>query len=347
MAWTIQVHPFLGVTTLNLVKTVISLQTCLPGVNLGQSRDACSVWAWLQCTECTVPYTHCFLSFVERFSQLTKLNMFIFDKWLDSSFSHRLSCTFSQLPHTLTIFQLFFMEDFSSWTDWTLALSGVDIGRKENLLSPFPPWHVAASVSGLYQNCICLFCHVTSLSLLRPRSLQPEHCVVFTKPTEVWLAPDLVHFHEIKKEQQDKVCKGHRLDNSSICYSTCLEVVLYNETHTNLQCFSNAFNLIRLNYVSFFSGGQHGNVQPFSDEDASIETLSHCSSFSDATSVADEGRFAYLGMHVFVSHKIQSLLELEHTLALLSVGVHLCATRMIIKQECTRCPAYLLVWILL
>ncbi|KAA8580070.1 hypothetical protein FQN60_005605 [Etheostoma spectabile] len=36
-------------------------------------------------------------------------------------------------------------------------------------------------------------------------------------------------------------------------------------------------------------GGQHGNVQPFSDEDASIETLSHCSSFSDTASVADEG----------------------------------------------------------
>ncbi|CAG5927667.1 unnamed protein product [Menidia menidia] len=35
--------------------------------------------------------------------------------------------------------------------------------------------------------------------------------------------------------------------------------------------------------------GQHGAVQPFSDEDASIETLSHCSSFSDAASVADEG----------------------------------------------------------
>ncbi|KAF0029635.1 hypothetical protein F2P81_018740 [Scophthalmus maximus] len=36
-------------------------------------------------------------------------------------------------------------------------------------------------------------------------------------------------------------------------------------------------------------GGQHGNVQPFSDEDASIETLSHCSSFSDTASVADDG----------------------------------------------------------
>nr|XP_029522047.1 interferon-related developmental regulator 1-like isoform X2 [Oncorhynchus nerka] len=35
--------------------------------------------------------------------------------------------------------------------------------------------------------------------------------------------------------------------------------------------------------------GPHGAVQPFSDEDASIETLSHCSSFSDAMRVADEG----------------------------------------------------------
>ncbi|XP_076851280.1 interferon-related developmental regulator 1 [Brachyhypopomus gauderio] len=35
-------------------------------------------------------------------------------------------------------------------------------------------------------------------------------------------------------------------------------------------------------------GGQHRSVQPFSDEDASIETLSHCSSLSDATSVAEE-----------------------------------------------------------
>lgn len=33
-------------------------------------------------------------------------------------------------------------------------------------------------------------------------------------------------------------------------------------------------------------------MQPFSDEDASIESLSHCSSFSDAISVADEGNFA-------------------------------------------------------
>ncbi|XP_030626210.1 interferon-related developmental regulator 1 isoform X2 [Chanos chanos] len=36
-------------------------------------------------------------------------------------------------------------------------------------------------------------------------------------------------------------------------------------------------------------GGQHSVVQPFSDEDASIETLSHCSSLSDSTSTAEEG----------------------------------------------------------
>lgn len=33
-------------------------------------------------------------------------------------------------------------------------------------------------------------------------------------------------------------------------------------------------------------------MQPFSDEDASIDSLSHCSSFSDAISVADEGNVA-------------------------------------------------------
>ncbi|KAM6985807.1 interferon-related developmental regulator 1 isoform 2-T2 [Aplochiton taeniatus] len=36
-------------------------------------------------------------------------------------------------------------------------------------------------------------------------------------------------------------------------------------------------------------GGQHGALQPFSDEDVSIETLSLCSSFSDTVSVAEEG----------------------------------------------------------
>ncbi|KAI2665542.1 Interferon-related developmental regulator 1 [Labeo rohita] len=40
--------------------------------------------------------------------------------------------------------------------------------------------------------------------------------------------------------------------------------------------------------VSVCAGGQQGNVQPFSDEDASIETLSHCSSLSERTSAAEE-----------------------------------------------------------
>uniref|UniRef100_A0A8C1PAT0 Interferon-related developmental regulator 1 n=1 Tax=Cyprinus carpio TaxID=7962 RepID=A0A8C1PAT0_CYPCA len=34
--------------------------------------------------------------------------------------------------------------------------------------------------------------------------------------------------------------------------------------------------------------GQQGNVQPFSEDDASIETLSHCSSLSERTSAAEE-----------------------------------------------------------
>uniref|UniRef100_A0A8C3IRJ2 Interferon related developmental regulator 1 n=1 Tax=Chrysemys picta bellii TaxID=8478 RepID=A0A8C3IRJ2_CHRPI len=37
------------------------------------------------------------------------------------------------------------------------------------------------------------------------------------------------------------------------------------------------------------AGGQHRNVQPFSDEDASIETMSHCSGFSDPASFTEEG----------------------------------------------------------
>ncbi|XP_017734150.1 interferon-related developmental regulator 1 isoform X2 [Rhinopithecus roxellana] len=37
------------------------------------------------------------------------------------------------------------------------------------------------------------------------------------------------------------------------------------------------------------AGGQHRNVQPFSDEDASIETMSHCSGYSDPSSFAEDG----------------------------------------------------------
>ncbi|EPQ02819.1 Interferon-related developmental regulator 1 [Myotis brandtii] len=36
-------------------------------------------------------------------------------------------------------------------------------------------------------------------------------------------------------------------------------------------------------------GGQHRNIQPFSDEDASIETMSHCSGYSDPSSFAEDG----------------------------------------------------------
>lgn len=37
------------------------------------------------------------------------------------------------------------------------------------------------------------------------------------------------------------------------------------------------------------AGGQPRSVQPFSDEDASIETMSHCSGFSDPASFTEDG----------------------------------------------------------
>ncbi|KAF6301772.1 interferon related developmental regulator 1 [Rhinolophus ferrumequinum] len=37
------------------------------------------------------------------------------------------------------------------------------------------------------------------------------------------------------------------------------------------------------------AGGQHRTVQPFSDEDASIETMSHCSGYSDPSSFPEDG----------------------------------------------------------
>lgn len=57
-------------------------------------------------------------------------------------------------------------------------------------------------------------------------------------------------------------------------------------TSLSLPCCVHCGNLI---CVAGVPGGQHRAVQPFSDEDASVETLSHCSSFSDAASVAEEG----------------------------------------------------------
>lgn len=41
--------------------------------------------------------------------------------------------------------------------------------------------------------------------------------------------------------------------------------------------------------IFYLTGGQHRNVQPFSDEDASIETMSHCSGYSDPSSFAEDG----------------------------------------------------------
>ncbi|CAI5785425.1 interferon-related developmental regulator 1 [Podarcis lilfordi] len=38
-----------------------------------------------------------------------------------------------------------------------------------------------------------------------------------------------------------------------------------------------------------FLGAQHRNMQSFSDEDASIETMSHCSGFSDPSSITEDG----------------------------------------------------------
>ena len=54
----------------------------------------------------------------------------------------------------------------------------------------------------------------------------------------------------------------------------------------------------------YLLGGQHRNVQPFSDEDASIETMSHCSGYSDPSSFAEDGmsfqfRFAMLEKRMF------------------------------------------------
>lgn len=78
--------------------------------------------------------------------------------------------------------------------------------------------------------------------------------------------------------------------------------------------YTNAFDWAKL-YFLFLCllspGGQHGHVQPFSDEDASIETLSHCSSFSDTTSVVDEGSSLvytiFIQLHLL--NMLQSLLE--------------------------------------
>uniref|UniRef100_A0A8I3X405 Interferon-related developmental regulator 1 n=1 Tax=Callithrix jacchus TaxID=9483 RepID=A0A8I3X405_CALJA len=59
------------------------------------------------------------------------------------------------------------------------------------------------------------------------------------------------------------------------------------------------------------AGGQHRNVQPFSDEDASIETMSHCSGYSDPSSFAEDvvGLYYFLGPEVLDEEGTQEDLE--------------------------------------
>ncbi|XP_064145867.1 interferon-related developmental regulator 1 isoform X3 [Loxodonta africana] len=59
------------------------------------------------------------------------------------------------------------------------------------------------------------------------------------------------------------------------------------------------------------AGGQHRNVQPFSDEDASIETMSHCSGYSDPSSFAEDelGLCYSLGPEVLDEEGTQEDLE--------------------------------------
>lgn len=54
----------------------------------------------------------------------------------------------------------------------------------------------------------------------------------------------------------------------------------------------------------FPEGGQPRSVQPFSDEDASIETMSHCSGFSDPASFTEDGIFFFYIYSSVQNHKI-------------------------------------------
>ncbi|XP_018602557.1 interferon-related developmental regulator 1 [Scleropages formosus] len=56
-------------------------------------------------------------------------------------------------------------------------------------------------------------------------------------------------------------------------------------------------------------GGQHVAVQPFSDEDVSVETLSHCSSFSDGASVPDEGETGDDATQEDLHYKLQEYID--------------------------------------
>ncbi|KAM5303317.1 interferon-related developmental regulator 1 [Glossophaga mutica] len=60
------------------------------------------------------------------------------------------------------------------------------------------------------------------------------------------------------------------------------------------------------------AGGQHRNVQPFSDEDASIETMSHCSGYSDPSSFAEDGPevLEEEGSQEDLEYKLKGLIDL-------------------------------------
>ncbi|XP_054427346.1 interferon-related developmental regulator 1 [Pteronotus mesoamericanus] len=60
------------------------------------------------------------------------------------------------------------------------------------------------------------------------------------------------------------------------------------------------------------AGGQHRTVQPFSDEDASIETMSHCSGYSDPSSFAEDGPevLEEEGSQEDLEYKLKGLIDL-------------------------------------
>ncbi|XP_036897014.1 interferon-related developmental regulator 1 isoform X2 [Sturnira hondurensis] len=60
------------------------------------------------------------------------------------------------------------------------------------------------------------------------------------------------------------------------------------------------------------TAGQHRNVQPFSDEDASIETMSHCSGYSDPSSFAEDGPevLEEEGSQEDLEYKLKGLIDL-------------------------------------
>ncbi|KAG8439783.1 hypothetical protein GDO86_005811 [Hymenochirus boettgeri] len=59
------------------------------------------------------------------------------------------------------------------------------------------------------------------------------------------------------------------------------------------------------------AGGRHKNVQAFSDDDSSIETMSHCSSFSDVASFVEDGaEVDEEAAHEDFEYKLKGLIDL-------------------------------------